>query len=78
MMFNEQVHSRTCAKCGKIIKYNYKKDTYFDNSGYGYSTRLVKCPECNTPNVLTHYEDRAMKLNNDRRYYDYRKLSFTE
>ena len=52
------------------------EQTYFDNSGYGYSTKLQKCPECGNPVVINYYEDRAMKLNNDSRYYDYSKNTF--
>lgn len=75
MINNEQALEHICAKCKKQIIY-YKKDTYFDDAGYGYSTKLVTCLNCNTPNVIKHYEDRAMKLNNDSRFYNYTKESF--
>ena len=75
MIKKNQALEHTCVKCDSKIKY-LRKDTYFDETGYGYSTRLLTCPYCNTPNVLRYYEDRAMKLNRDSRFYNYKKESF--
>ena len=46
-------------------------DTIFDENGYAYSTKLVKCKHCGRLNVIRYFEDDSMKLNNDRKYYDY-------
>ena len=48
-------------------------ETFFDDHGYGYSTKLVKCKCCGKINIVRYYQDRAMKLNNDSRFYDYRR-----
>lgn len=48
-----------CKKCGRLIKYE-NTDTYWDESGYGYSTKLVDCKECGKPNVLKYEEDSWM------------------
>ena len=65
----------TCGNCGDFIYEN--TEIYFDENGYGYSTKLVKCPSCGRPVVIGHYEDRAMKkLNKDNRYYDYGQKTF--
>lgn len=52
--------SRICSKCKKSYSY-LPTDAYFDERGYGYSTKLVNCPYCGVPNVIKHIEDRAMK-----------------
>lgn len=60
----------TCKRCGESFSYD-SKDTYFDDHGYGYSTKLVKCSHCNTPNVIKHHEDKWLDVNNDEKYYIY-------
>lgn len=64
-----------CKKCETNFIY-YPQDVFFDDKGYGYSTKLVKCPECGCINIIRYMEDRSMKLNDDSRYYDYRRKSF--
>ena len=75
MMKTEKALEHICSKCGQAFSY-VRKDTYFDDKGYGYSTRLIGCPHCNTINVLKYYEDQSMKLNNDSRYYNYEIKTF--
>lgn len=75
MSKNNQALEHTCAKCAETIVYD-KSEAYFDDKGYGYSTKLLICPHCNTPNVLRYYEDRAMKLNRDSRFYNYNHNTF--
>ena len=60
----------TCKRCGESFSYD-SKDTYFDDHGYGYSTKLVKCSHCNTPNVIKRHEDKWLDVNNDEKYYIY-------
>lgn len=64
-----------CEKCNTGFNYDNEK-TYLDNNGYGYSTKLQRCPCCGSPVIIKYYEDRAMKLNMDSRYYDYTKNTF--
>lgn len=64
-----------CKGCGFNFWYE-NKEAYFNDKGYGYSTKLIKCPSCGRPVILGYYEDRSMKLNNDSRYYDYKNKTF--
>jgi hypothetical protein len=52
-----KVNYMVCAKCGHVIEY-CNSDTWWDYSGSGYDTKLVKCTECNTPMVVEYeYDD---------------------
>lgn len=62
-----------CGSCHKTFLYNKETDVQFDDHGYGYSTKLVKCKCCGKFNIVRYYQDRAMKLNNDSRFYNYRR-----
>ena len=60
---------KTCKKCNENFVW-FPNDAWFDESGYGYSTKLVRCTHCNTINVIGYIEDMAMqKLNRDKREY---------
>lgn len=59
METNGGLNFEVCSKCGRLIKYK-NTDTYWDESGYGYSTKLVDCQQCGTPNVLKYEEDSWM------------------
>lgn len=59
-----------CEKCKENFKYE-NSNTYFNDGGYGYSTKLVNCPQCNTPYVIRYIEDETINLNEDERYYIY-------
>jgi len=50
-----------CKKCGRLIVYE-EEDAYWDESGYMYSTKLVDCKDCGTPNVLKYDEDSWLKF----------------
>lgn len=52
----ERQSVKICKKCGCVIRY-VESDTYWDESGYMYSTKLVDCTECGTPIVLKYEED---------------------
>ena len=60
-----------CSSCCKTNTYD-NSEVFYDDHGYGYSTKLVKCKSCGRINIVRYYQDRAMKLNNDSRFYDYR------
>lgn len=65
-------YEQQCKKCDTWFEYD-QHEVMFDDKGYGYSTKLVKCKHCGCLNVVHYYEDRAMKLNNDSRFYKYNK-----
>ncbi len=45
----------------------------WDESGYGYSTKLLKCPQCGIIYILKYIEDENINLNYDLKYYEYVK-----
>ena len=58
----------TCNSCGgfKIQPEN----VWFDEKGFGYSTKLTRCPHCGKIVILKHIEDYGFsKMNIDRRLY---------
>jgi len=61
---------RTCKKCGKSFNYSLK-DAYWDEKGFGYSTKLIKCPNCSCNNIIKIVEDEYLDVNNDERFYYY-------
>lgn len=58
-----------CPKCG--TSYIFMPDeAWYDESGYGYSTKLTHCKNCGSINVVKHTEDYGFsKINTDRRLY---------
>lgn len=49
-----------CPKCGLPVDYQ-KESVYWNEGGYGYSTKLVDCDRCNVPIVIEYVEDDWMK-----------------
>lgn len=69
---------RICSKCKQEFQYN-ETDCFWDNKGYGYSTKLVKCPECGQIQIIKYIEDASLDVNNDERFYIYgREKLFSE
>lgn len=68
----ERKRDLTCFACGQVSQYN-RLDTFWDDNGYGYSTRLINCPHCGKINILSYKEDRKINVNNDSRYYTYQR-----
>ena len=69
-MYFEQTkkNSATCKSCGGFKV--QPENVWFDEKGFGYSTKLTKCPHCNKIIILKHIEDYNFnKLNTDRRLY---------
>lgn len=58
-----------CKSCGHKIQ---PEKIWFDDNGYGYSTKLGKCTECNKITILAYINDKNLDVNNDKRYYTYR------
>lgn len=69
---------KLCRKCEQIFHYQ-TTDCFWDDQGYGYSTKLVRCPECGQIQILEHVEDISLDINNDERFYTYgREELFSE
>ena len=57
-----------CIQCGKEL--NYEEDEFWWNDqGFGYSTKLCRCSECNQVNIVKYQEDYSLDVNNDGRFY---------
>jgi len=67
-MKNGYVNETLCLKCREKFEYS-NEDTFWDEKGSGYSTKLVRCPFCGTIQVVKYVEDKSLDLNNDPRYY---------
>ena len=65
----EEKHTLICNKCGIPFQYN-ESDIFFDDHGFGYSTKLVRCKYCGKVHILKYYEDN-LNINFDSRYYKY-------
>ena len=59
---------KVCSKCREDFVYK-PEETFWDEKGYGYSTKLVLCPYCKHPNVIKYSEDISFDVNKDRRFY---------
>lgn len=55
-----------CSNCNSVCG---QENIFFDHRGYGYSAKLLKCPECGKITILKYYIDN-IDINNDQRYYD--------
>ena len=62
----------TCKNCNH--KFTSRK-TFWNETGYGYSSKLARCPECGCITVVKIIEDYAVTmmgdLGLDPRYYEY-------
>lgn len=56
----DKINDCKCNKCNRWFSYK-DQDTFWDESGYGYSTKLVKCPYCGAYHVIKYVEDRWLK-----------------
>lgn len=61
-------NNKKCSKCKEHFIYK-PEETFWDEHGYGYGTKLVICPYCKTINVIKYHEDSSLDINKDRRYY---------
>lgn len=57
--------------CKNCHSYSVVKNTdcWFDDKGFGYSTKLCKCPECGKLVIVGYEEDSHLDINNDPRLY---------
>lgn len=56
-----------CKKCKEL----FKPVCWWDESGYGYSAKLTKCPYCQNIQYVAIREDKGLNINEDERYYQY-------
>lgn len=61
-----------CKACGAYFQY-YDEDVRWDEKGYGYSTKYVKCSNCGRFHIIKFYEDPGLDVNNDPRFYTYKR-----
>ena len=59
---------RICRNCKEkiILKEIYQ---WWDENGYGYSTKLCECPICRNVNVIEYNEDPSLDINKDTRWF---------
>ena len=57
-----------CIQCKAMFEYT-ETDARLDYSGYGYTAKLVECPNCKQINIVKFIEDKNLNINNDERYY---------
>ena len=67
--FVRRQNQSTCKKCNS--SFIFKSDEcWWDDHGYSYSTKLTRCPHCNSIVVVKNVEDYGFsKLNSDKRYF---------
>lgn len=65
--FNRQNNGH-CKSCNSDFVYQ-PESIWFDERGYGYSTRLTKCPYCGKIVILGHKEDKHLDINKDKKWY---------
>lgn len=58
----------TCEKCNNTAM----MPTWWDEHGYGYSTKLAQCPQCGNIIIIKYIKDHGLDINNDIRYYRYK------
>ena len=49
-----------CNGCNQLIEQN-NKNIFFDNHGYGYSTKLIRCEHCGKINIVKYFIDKDIK-----------------
>ena len=67
----EDVQNMTCGKCNSKILYD-KKDIKI-HYHTGYECHTVKCPYCKRINIIGYVEQYGFDVNNDIRFYQYKK-----
>ena len=66
---NELSDSAICSSCGGFKV--QPENVWFDEKGYGYSTKLTRCPYCGKIIILGHLEDYGFSMMNyDSRLYE--------
>lgn len=68
MKNNDKQNNVYCKSC-KSNQVIFPGECWFDECGYGYSTKLTKCPNCGKIIVVKYIEDSGLDLNLDDKYY---------
>lgn len=68
---SNQTEKITCNHCGQIYILEESK-TWWNEDGV-WSHKLSKCPCCNGVNTVKFEIYHELDINNDERYYDYRR-----
>lgn len=68
--YSGQIKESVCSSCGKIKV--QPENIWFDDKGFGYSTRLTRCPNCGKIIILGYIEDYGLDANSDCRYFEYK------
>lgn len=58
-----------CQSCDSNFIFKPDEDMWFDEQGYGYSTRLTRCPYCGKIVILGYIHDYGFNVNSDERFY---------
>ena len=67
--FSRTQNNCTCEKCGSSFIFT-PDEVFWDEKGFGYSTKLTRCKHCDCINIIKHVEDYGFsKTNTDRRLY---------
>lgn len=69
---NNSNYIEICPTCNESFYYS-EEETWFDDKSCGYSVKLVKCPHCGGISRIKYYEDSNLDVNNDKRFYEYKK-----
>lgn len=70
----KQQYYEICPTCDDGFYYT-EDDVWFDEQSCGFSVKLVKCPRCGGISRIKYYEDKNLDVNNDERFYDYRRYN---
>ena len=68
----KQQYYEICPTCDDGFYYT-EDDVWFDEQSCGFSDKLVKCPRCGGISRIKYYEDKNLDVNNDERFYEYRR-----
>lgn len=59
----EDIEIEICDKCNHTVRYKKSKNEFWDDTGYMYSTKYFRCPNCGCLNVISYEEDSWIKDN---------------
>lgn len=60
-----------CRQCGSVFSYE-ESDAIWVEWRF-YSEKTIICPHCKIVNVLKHEDQLGLNVNQDKRFYDYRR-----
>lgn len=60
-----------CRQCGEVFSYEESDTIWFEWKFY--SEKTISCPHCKFVNVLKYEDQLGLNVNEDKRFYDYRR-----